>query len=397
MRPYQFVLLEINFVCGMVSSDERYYLAFLFLHSMLINKKEMYMWGMKRRMQTEKKISKISGRTWVMWVAVGTMVATVILVLFLFRIYMTNFQKDDDVKTYSKYYVMIVHDRKSDFSKEIYESAYETGLENGAYVELLGDNLLQNYSELELLEIATYSDVDGIIVEADESEAMSQMIDNAVDAGIPVVTVNTDNTQSKRCSYVGKGNYDIGRVYGRLVLDIANAEQQSQDVLVLVGMNQRETGQNIVLSGIQETLLQENESEDLTFNLTMEPIDDSSTFKVEESIRDLFMRDEVPNIIICLNETNTTCVYQAVVDYNKVGDINILGYHTSDMILKGIERNVIDATVTVDTVQMGQYCVDALMEYETLGNTSDYFAVDIALIDKDNVTDYMGGDEDAER
>ena len=355
------------------------------------------MWGMKRRMQTEKKISKISGRTWVMWVAVGTMVATVILVLFLFRIYMTNFQKDDDVKTYSKYYVMIVHDRKSDFSKEIYESAYETGLENGAYVELLGDNLLQNYSKLELLEIATYSDVDGIIVEADESEAMSQMIDNAVDAGIPVVTVNTDNTQSKRCSYVGKGNYDIGRVYGRLVLDIANAEQQSQDVLVLVGMNQRETGQNIVLSGIQETLLQENESEDLTFNLTMEPIDDSSTFKVEESIRDLFMRDEVPNIIICLNETNTTCVYQAVVDYNKVGDINILGYHTSDMILKGIERNVIDATVTVDTVQMGQYCVDALMEYETLGNTSDYFAVDIALIDKDNVTDYMGGDEDAER
>ena len=66
---------------------------------MLLNKKEMYMWGMKRRMQTEKKISKISGRTWVMWVAVGTMVATVILVLFLFRIYMTNFQKDDDVKT----------------------------------------------------------------------------------------------------------------------------------------------------------------------------------------------------------------------------------------------------------------------------------------------------------
>ena len=126
----------------------------------------------------------------------------------------------------------------------------------------------------------------------------------------------------------------------------------------------------------------------------MTAIDDSTTFTVEESIRNLFMQEDVPDIIICLNELNTACVYQAVVDYNKVGEVRILGNYISDTILRGIYRSVIDATVTVDTEQLGRYCVDALAEYELLGNTSDYFAADITLIDKNNISDYMGGNED---
>lgn len=348
-------------------------------------------------MQTMKYTSKKNSTTWLIGLAVGAVIITVVLMLFVFRFFVKNFQNDGQAEVYSKYYVMIVEDRKSDFWQAIYESAFNTGLEQGIYVELLGDNLLQNYSNIELLQIATYSGADGIIIEADESETMSDMINNTVDAGIPVVTLYTDNTQSKRCSYVGKGNYDIGREYGRQVLNIAKREKKSQDVLVLVDMNNRDTSQNIVWSGIQETIIQENDNEEIQFNLSMEAIDDTSPFTVEESIRNLFMEEEIPDIIICLNELNTACVYQAVVDYNKVGEVSILGYYTSDTILKGIYRNVIDATVTVDTKQMGQYCVDALVEYETLGNTSDYFAADITLVTKDNVSEYMGGDQNAEK
>ena len=348
-------------------------------------------------MQAKKDVSKKISQNRMIWATLGTVIATVILVLLLFRVYVGQLQKGGDAETYSGYYVMIVDDRKSDFWQEIYKSAYDTGLKKGIYVELFGDNLLQNYSNLELLQIATYSGVDGIIIEADESEDMSALIDRAVAEGIPVVTVNTDNTQSKRCSYVGKANYDIGREYGRLVLDIANKEKKSQDVLLLVDMSNRETSQNIVWTGIQETIQRENKNPELTFNLSMEAIDDSSTFKVEESIRNLVMREELPDIIICLSETNTTCVYQAVVEHNKVGEVNILGYYASEMVLKGIERNVIEATVTVDTTQMGQYCVDALKEYQAMGNTSDYFAVDITVVNKDNASAYMGGEKDAEK
>ena len=332
-----------------------------------------------------------------LWASLIAVATTVILILLVFQIYLKQFQSDSNAESYSLYYVMIVEDRKSDFWRGIYESAYEMGLEQDIYVDLLGDNLSQNYSKLELMKIATYAGVDGIIIEADESLRMTEAINTATDAGIPVVTLYTDNTQSKRCSYVGISNYDIGREYGRQVLKIAGRKRASQNVLVLVDANSGDTSQNIVWSGIQETVMQGNDNEEIHFNMYMAAIDDSNTFTVEESIRDLFMQEDVPDIIICLNELNTSCVYQAVVDYNKVGEVSILGYYNSDTILKGIYRSVIDATISVDVEQMGRYCVDALTEYRAFGNTSDYFAVDISLIDKDNVSEYMGGVEEDEK
>lgn len=345
-------------------------------------------------MQSEKKNNTKYSFTGLLWATVGAVLITVILILLVFQLYLKRFQSDNNAETYSGYYVMIVEDRKSDFWRGIYESAYEAALEQDIYVDFFGDNLSQNYSRLELLEIAIYSDVDGIIVEADESKRMTEMINMAAQAQIPVVTLYTDNTKSERISYVGISNYDIGREYGRQVLDIASRKRSSQEVLVLMDANAGDSSQNIIWSGIQETVMQENENEDIDFNMSMAAIDNSNTFTVEESIRELLMQEDMPDIIICLNELNTTCVYQAVVDHNKVGEVSILGYYASETILKGIYRNVIAATITVDTQQMGKYCVDALTEYKAYGNTSDYFAVDISLIDKNNISDFIGGSDD---
>lgn len=342
-------------------------------------------------MHTEKMTGKKNNLTWLLWAAVGAVLVTVVLIISVFHVYIKRFQSDSNAENYSAYYAMIVEDRKSDFWQAIYQSAYEAGLKADIYVDLFGENLSQNYSREELMQIAIYSEVDGIIVEADESSEMAELIDRAVAADIPVVTIYSDSTASARCSYVGAGNYDIGREYGRQVLLIGNSRRVSQDVLVLMDGNSDDGSQNIVWTGIQETILQENENDAIEYHLSMETIDDSTTFTVEESIRNIFMQEEVPDIIICLNELNTTCVYQTVVDYNRVGEVRILGNYTSDTILRGIYRNVIDATVTVDTEQMGKYCVDALVEYEEFGNTSDYFAADITVIDAYNVSDYMGG------
>ena len=231
-------------------------------------------------------------------------------------------------------------------------------------------------------------------MEADESARMTELINEAVEAGIPVVTLNGDNTASKRCSYVGIGNYDLGREYGRQILKLADGE--ATNVAVLVSAHATTPGQNIVFTGIQETIEQENKGR-VPFQLSMITIDDTNAFTVEESIRAIFRNEELPDIIICLSALNTTCVYQAVVDYNKVGEVNILGYYATDTILKGIERNVISATISIDTEQMGRECVEALTEYANLGYASEYFTADITLINRDNVSEFMGGDKNAEK
>lgn len=186
----------------------------------------------------------------------------------------------------------------------------------------------------------------------------------------------------------------MGREYGRQVLQIAREKEDASSlkVTVLVNAYAMDSGQNILSSGIQETIEKEKE-EGMEIEMSLVSVDDTNAFSVEESIRDIFMEGDLPDIIICLNELNTTCVYQAVVDYNKVGQVSILGYYDSDTIIKAIDRNVIYATISVDTRQMGEFCMDALAEYHELGYTSQYFTVDITLINKQNVSKYLKEEE----
>lgn len=375
----------------------------------------------------EKKQEKQWNRNPYLWTVLLTAVCilmTTVMAGYVVRFYRNGLSEETEKESYDKYYIMITEDSKSSIWQSVYQGAYERALEENVYVDRLGDNLFEDYTVEELMQIATASAVDGIIVTANESDKMTELINDAAAEGIPVVTLYGDNTHSDRCSFVGIGSYNLGREYGRQALEIirdrmkeeaetgsglkVEVEDGNTEVVetavtepypiklaVLVNAYAQDLDQNILCSGIQETIEQER-SEDMDIELSLLSVDDTNTFSVEESIRDIFMEQEAPDIIICLNELTTTCVYQAVVDYNKVGEVSILGYYDSDTIINAIDRNVIYATVAIDTKQMGSFCIDALQEYHELGYTSQYFTADIKLIRKDNVSEYMQKGEDAD-
>ena len=298
-----------------------------------------------------------------------------------------------DYETYDAYYVMIVSDNTSAFWQSVYASAKEAGEKNGVYVEMMGSNLSTGYTKEELLRIAIASNVDGIILEADESGKITRHLEEAQQKGIPVVTVLGDNSQGVRKSFIGVSNYNLGREYGRQVLAIA--EKEIKDVLVLMSADSEDSSQNIIYSGIQETLDEEGARQGRSgIEVRAAAIENKGAFDTEESIRNIFMEEGLPEVIICLDELSTTCVYQAVVDYNIVGQLDIIGYYDSDTILKAIERNVVRATISIDTEEMGQYCVEALEECRSGGYVSEYFSVGTNLITIQNVREYLGGDGD---
>ncbi|MDD2973225.1 MAG: substrate-binding domain-containing protein [Lachnospiraceae bacterium] len=368
-----------------------------------------------QKKNTEESGKQIRGKNKIAFVSIGIILVMIIIttgsLLFFKTQLMHTAQKEisQAKRNYDNYYVMINSDNNSSFWQSVFQGATEQAEATNTYVEVLGENLSVDYSEAEQMEIAIESKVDGIIVEANESLQMRKLIDEAVTAGIPVVTALGDNTSSTRQSYVGISSYNLGREYGKQVNSIADsiygAQEQTDNmmtninplqVLVLINANAEDSSQNIVFSGIQEAV--ENQSDySGKINLEAKAINTEGAFAAEESIRNIFMTEEQPpDIIICLNELNTTCVYQAVVDYNQVGQINIIGYYNSETILKAIDRSVIYSTISVDTKQMGAYCVDALNEYGESGYVSEYYAVDTTLINGDNVRNYLGGDADEE-
>ena len=315
---------------------------------------------------------------------------------YILWFYKGSFQEETAGETYDRYYMMIMQEDQSGFWQSVYQGAYERALQENVYVDWLGKDNFRDYSVEEQMEIAIASGVDGIIVTASETEEMTAWINRADAADIPVVTLYGDNTQSARCSFVGVGSYNLGREYGRQALKIMRerhigTQERPVKVTLLVNPFANSLDQNILYSGIQETI--EQERGDTAVELSQQSVDDTNAFSVEESVRDIFMGGEVPDILICLNELNTTCAYQAVVDYNKVGAVSILGHYVSDTILNAIDRGVIYATVDIDTAQMGSFCIDALQEYHDLGYTSQYFTADISLITRDNVDEYLEGEE----
>lgn len=296
-------------------------------------------------------------------------------------------------KEYKRHYAFITDSLEDNFWSEVYDGAIQFGKNQNVCLEWMGKNLVTDYSKAELLEIAIASKVDGIILEGDGSKKTRNLVNEAVNAGIPVVTVLTDCYESNRQSFVGIGSYNMGREYGRQIVRIATKDMKK--VLILMDTAAEDIGQNIVFNGINETLI--NEANHLQLELKTLGVRSDVAFSEEEAIRNIFLyEEELPDIIICMNEKNTMSAYQSMIDYNLVGQVNILGYYVTDTILNAISRDLIAATIAIDTKQMGMYSVNALNEFIETGHVSDYIAMDVNTVTKNNVEEYLrnAGKED---
>ncbi len=328
------------------------------------------------------------------------MLVTLIAGSLFFKFYRSDLVSQAESNVYDKYFVMITDNYKSDFWQSVYKGAFEKAKESNIYVDLFGEQFNKDYSVEELMEIAIASKVDGIIVYANETLEMSRVINKAVDAGIPVVTLYGDCTRSDRLSFIGVGGYSIGKVYGGQIIDIIKEKRREEliesetiedrsqiKITVLANADTQDTGQNIIISSIQDTINQDNVTNS-EFAVSIVTVDNTNSFSVEESIRDIFLGEEIPDVIVCLNELSTVCTYQAVVDFNMVGEVSILGYYDSEAIVSAIERGGVYATISIDAAQMGEYSVTALTDYHDFGNISEYYLADVTLINQDNVEQF---------
>ena len=295
---------------------------------------------------------------------------------------------------FQHHFVYIASDYNSPYSEAIYAVAKKQGAATGDYVEFMGRNLDVPYTKYQLMDIAIDSKADGIIVEGDETEALTRQIYVATHKGIPVVTVGTDCTGSARKSYIGLSYYSLGQEYGQQVIRLVR--NTPQDVLILMSPNTIGTGQNLIFSGIRDVIIQSGNARN--FHLSSMATGDGSMFSAEESISDIFSgqnSSKMPDIMVCLDETNTTCACQAVVDYNQVGNVSILGNYSNSTILNAISKNILTCSITVDTQKMGKDCINCLNEYLSSGFVSQFAPISPQLITADNVSSYLPSTSEA--
>ncbi len=315
--------------------------------------------------------------------SLGLLFATVIgLIYFNSRVNLYSSGGNEQINNYKHVYAFIADDTDDALSNSLYKDLVEYGKAHDCYVDKIGSGLASDYSKKDLFNLAIYSGVDGIIVQGDGSKETDSLIEKADRAGIPVVTVITDNSKSVRKSFIGMNDFSVGTDYGSQIISAAkDSEKEAGDtVSVLILMNSQYSNQNTILSAIQEKVGSANPVGP-KIKLTTETITSNTSFSIQENVKDLLDNYTVlPDIIVCLSDINTRSVYQCIVESNRVGSTKIIGYYDSDTVIKGIERGSIFATFTVATEQMAKFCVDALKEYKETGNVSAYFSTDYELV-----------------
>ena len=315
-------------------------------------------------------------------IAVGIIIMLIGMTYYKYRISELGVTDTSNYLEYGYHYAIISEEVDAPFWEAIYQGALEKGKEQNVYVEKIGSNLSITYSLHDLMKIAIASKVDGIILEPNGEEDITALINEADDAGIPVITVLKDAPDSNRKSFVGINSYNQGQAYGKQVVEII--DEGKKKITVLLNADSTDTTQNVIYSTILEIVGKRK------VEVKSAIVNTQSTFSSEEDIRTIIMDEQnASDVLVCLTAVDTRCAYQAVVDYNKVGEIEIIGYYDSDIVLRAIEKNIVHSTMTIDANRMGAYCVEALTEYRETNRVSDYYSVDISVINAENVDDYI--------
>lgn len=293
---------------------------------------------------------------------------------------------------YEKHYLMISGEENTLMWDSIYESASEAARDADAYVELIAPQRESTYTKADYLRIGIASKVDGIILEADGSKEEQHLITEALKDGIPVVTVMTDDTATSRISFVGLNSYQMGSAYTEQIQGMLK-EKGSTSVMFLSTSSSKTQETNLVYSQVKKELESRKKPGQMV-DLTEYCVDSSADFDTEEFVRDMFVSDEsLPDVIVCMDEIVTECVCQALVDYNQVGNVKVIGYYYSNVTLNAIDKGIISSAIALDMEEIGRYSVNALDEYISFGHSNNYYSVNQHVITKENTGEYRTEDE----
>jgi ribose transport system substrate-binding protein len=116
-------------------------------------------------------------------------------------------------------------------------------------IEWRGPDSADQLRQKEILESFITQQVDGIAISALNGDFLTDTINRAIDAGIPVVTWDSDAPRSRRMAFYGMDDVESGRILGREAIKLLNGKGQ---VAIITSMGA--TNLNRRLQGVKEAL-----------------------------------------------------------------------------------------------------------------------------------------------
>ncbi len=185
-------------------------------------------------------------------------------------------------------------------------------------------------------------------------EQLAPVINKAIAAGIPVVTLDADTASSKRYTFIGTGNYNAGRTSARILAETIGKKGKVA-VTTIVGQTNLEER----VRGFKDELAANYPGVKLIQVIN----DESDENKAADGVKAVIQANPDLAGVSSVEATGGKGAATAVKEMNRVGKIKIVSMDRDDTTLKLIEDGVISASVAQRTALMSYLGVKMMYMY----------------------------------
>jgi len=126
--------------------------------------------------------------------------------------------------SYSETYYLIANNLALPYWQTAIEGFDNAARQYGVKAVVGGPNTFDAQAELQALQSAVQAKPAGILISVADAGVLQPEIDKAIDAGIPVLTFDSDAPHSHRLYFIGTNNRRAGRLGGQRVVDRLNGK-----------------------------------------------------------------------------------------------------------------------------------------------------------------------------
>lgn len=224
------------------------------------------------------------------------------------------------------------------------------GKELGVRTEFVGPAELDMNAMVAAFEQAIAKKPNGIVVVGFDPQ-LEPCIQEATDAGIPVITVDADLPNSARLAFVGTGNVTAGRVGGEKLAEMVGGKGKVVLVYQPGQSNLEERAQ-----GYREALANYPDIE------IVETVDSKQDAVITaQNVSSILQKYPDLAGIACIDGASGSGAATAVREAGVAGKVKVITMDRSNEVLDGIAEGVISASVAQQTALMPYYAVQMLM------------------------------------
>ncbi len=222
--------------------------------------------------------------------------------------------------------------------------------------------------------------IDGIAIAPLSAEVIDPIIAKALDAGIPVVTFNTDSPTSDRIAFYGQDLVESGRVQAEYLVEYMGPRGK----VLITSCDAAAPWSQMREQGVREGLAKYPGIEIL--NIINAKGDEQQTYAAIENAIQAY-----PQVtgIASLDAVTTPAVGRAILRYDLKGDIKQVGHDLMPETLDNIDAGATNATLSQNPYMQGYLPVQKLYEYLTEGTPLESVDTGILRVDDTNVEEYI--------